>query len=72
MKDQNVKVSDVAKQMNQIRSEIYESLSKVDNMIANKHSGRPRKTSQRQYREILQAVLTQKKYVREIIAFPIS
>ncbi|KAF8787989.1 Transposable element Tc3 transposase like protein [Argiope bruennichi] len=75
LKAQNVKVSDIAKQMKRSRSGIYEILSKDANPIVKKRSGRPRKTSQRQDREILRAVSTQKKSIREIsstLAFPIS
>ncbi|KAF8766939.1 hypothetical protein HNY73_019954 [Argiope bruennichi] len=75
LKAQNVKVSDIAKQMKRSRSGIYEILSKDTNSIVKKRSGGPRKTSQRQDREILLAVSTHKKSIREItrtLAFPIS
>ena len=60
--------------MKRSRSGISEILSEDANFIVNKRSGRPRKTSQRQDREMLRAVSTQKT-VREItrtLAFLIS
>ena len=64
MKFQNVKVSDIIKQMKFSRSGMYETLSKDVIVTIKKRSGRPRKTSQRQNREILWAVPTQKKFVK--------
>ena len=75
LKAQNVKVSDIVKQMKRIRSGINEILSKNANSIVKKRSGRPRKTFQRQDREILSSVSTQKMSIREITktsAIPIS
>ncbi|KAF8778534.1 hypothetical protein HNY73_015248 [Argiope bruennichi] len=45
LKAQNVKVSDIAKQMKRSRSGIYEILSKDANSIVKKRSGRLRKAS---------------------------
>jgi transposase len=75
LKALGMKVVDIARKIGRSKSGIYRILSKGDNFETKPRSGRPRKTTKRQDREIFRLVSTQNLSVRSIsreVTVPVS
>lgn len=75
LKASGMKVVDIAKTIGRCRSGVYQVLSKDGKYEAKARSGRPKKTTKRQDREIMRLVSTQNMSVRSIseqVTVPVS
>lgn len=75
LKARGMKVVDIARKIGRSRAGIYRILSKGDNFETKSRSGRPKKTTKRQDREIFRLVSTQNLSVRSIsreVTVPVS
>ena len=75
LKARGMKVVDIAKRIGRSRAGIYRILSKGDNFETKTRSGRPKKTTKRQDRDIVRLASTQNLSVRSIsreVAIPVA
>ncbi len=75
LKDHGMRVVDIARLIERSKAGIYRILSKGDNFVTKSCSGRPKKTTKRQDREIFRLVSTQNLSVRSIskeVTVPVS